>query len=366
MGWIGIADKHGGRFDAGGLRHAAGAADRSRAPCDPDAVMPRGTLMLETRLSPGRKPQTLLAFQRHYPSIGGFSLQVLPGGGIVLIGSQGDDVCHATLRHDPDSRINTVRLTYSWDAPRNWARLTLEQPETDILQSVTLTAPHPTLLADMRTVITEPRQRELHAEVDFIAVSSRVEPIGPMPGLTGSVPVATPRGNVYADRLRRGDLIDAADGTRIPVLQTVHRTVPARGSFRPVLIRAPYFGLDRDIVVAPQQRLVIGGSEVEYMFGKEAVLVPARHLVNGISTRFADCPDLVTYHHLLLPGHEAILAAGCPVESLYVGRLRRKPEQLAASILSGANRAHLPEHPKPVWPVLKPFEAITLAMHRAA
>lgn len=363
MGWIGIADAHGGRFNAEGLRPTAAATD---TPYDPDRVMPRGTLMLETRLSPGRKPQTLLAFQRNYPSPCSFALQVIPGGGIVLVANQGDDLRHATLRHDPDSRINVVRLSYSWDVTANWARLSLEQPDTGTVQSVTLAAPQPLHLADMRRIMTDPRQRDLHPEVEFIAVSSRVEPVGPMPGLTGSVPVVTPRGNVYADRLRRGDLINSAEGSQIPVLQTVRRTVPARGSFRPVLIRAPYFGLERDIVVAPQQRLVIGGSEVEYMFGKEAVLVPARHLVNGVSTRFADCPDLVTYHHLLLPGHEAILAAGCPVESLYVGRLRRKPEQLAASILAGANRAHLPEHPQPIWPVLKPFEAITLAMHRAA
>ncbi len=94
--------------------------------------------------------------------------------------------------------------------------------------------------------------------------------------------------------------------------------------------------------------------------------MPAKHLVNGMSTQFAEGPDVITYHHLLLPGHEAILAAGCPVESLYVGRLRRKPDQLGMSVLAGVDRSRLPEHPKPIWPVLKPFEAITLAMHRAA
>ncbi len=359
MGWIGIADQNGGTFDPGGL--GKGSDVTALGP-----TLPRGTLMLETNLSPDRKPRTLLAFRRRGPGSGGFSLQMLPGGGIVLIDRQGDDIRHVTLRHDPNSRTDTVRLSYAWDAIEQAARLTLEHPDTEVIQSVTLAPPDPIPMADLQAMITQPTQREMHPEVDFIALSSRVEPIGPMPGLTGSVRIETPNGPTYADRLRRGDLVATAAGDLVPVLHTVRRTVPARGSFRPVLIRAPYFGLNRDIVVAPQQRLVLSGSEVEYMFGKEAVLIPARHLVNGVSTLFADCPDLVTYHHLLLPGHEAILAAGSPVESLYIGRLRRKPDLLAASVLSGINRAHLPEHPKPIWPVLKPFEAITLAMHRAA
>ncbi len=363
MGWIGIADQNGGQFDASGLGKQTGAPEN---PHDPEALLPRGTLMLETSLSPDKKLQTLLAFQRHFPWLGSFSLQMLPGGGIVLVENQGDDIRHVTLRHDPDNRITVLRLTYSWDAPGKWGRLTLEQPEMDHIQSVRLDPPLPIPLSDMRNVIMDPRQRDMHPGIDFIAVSTQVEPVGPMPGLTGSVPVVTPRGTIFADRLKRGDLVETAGGALVPVLQTVSRTVPARGSFRPVLIRAPYFGLTQNIVVAPQQRLVMGGSEVEYMFGKEAVLVPARHLVNGISTQFAGGPDLVTYHHILLPGHEAIQAAGCPVESLYIGRLRRKPDQLAASVLASIDRSRLPEHPKPVWPVLKPFEAITLAMHRAA
>ena len=363
MGWIGLTDHNGGQFNAAGLENSQTIAGR---PIVHDAMMPRGTIMLETSLAPERKPQTLLAFHRHYPWIASFSLQMLPGGGIVLVENQGDDVRHVTLKHDANNRITVLRLTYSWDAPARWGRLTLEQPDMDLVQSVNLPPPLPIPVQDMRNVTMDPRQRDMHPEVDFVAISDRVEPVGPMPGLTGATPIITSRGKTYADRLRRGDLVETADGALVPVLHTVQRTVPARGSFRPVLIRAPYFGLDQHVVLAPQQRLIMGGTEVEYMFGKEAVLVPAKHLVNGISAKYAKGPDLVTYHHLLLPGHDAIQAAGCPVESLYIGRLRRKPEQLAASVLNGISRTHLPEHAKPIWPVLKPFEAITLAMHRAA
>ena len=162
----------------------------------------------------------------------------------------------------------------------------------------------------------------------------QIEPLGPMPALTGNVPIRTPCGYRRVGHLKRGDLILTEMGETVPVLHVIRRRVPARGSFRPVRLRAPYFGLRQDVIVAPHQRLVLSGSQVEYTFGREAVLVPARYLINGVSALAVDGPDELTYHQLLLPDHEVLLAAGCPMESLYIGRLRRKPEQLAASLLA--------------------------------
>ena len=328
--------------------------------------MPRGTLLLETRLSPEGRPQTLLAFNRSHPWPGSFSLQALPGGGLVLVETQGDDLRHVTLPIEPDGRLDVLRLTYAWDAPARWAQLSVERPEADTPRFTEPHAPHPLLMSDARSISTDARRRAVDRDVLFFALSDGVEPVGPMPGLTGDVPIATPRGDIPVKEVKRGDLVITHNGEVVPVLQVVRRVVPAKGNLRPVHLRAPYFGLRRDILVAPQQRLVIGGSEVEYLFGREAVLVPARHLVNGVSALTGDGPDLVTYHHLLLPGHEVVMAAGCPLESLYIGRLRRKPAPLSRSVLAPFDRARLPEHAKPVWPVLKPFEAITLAMNRAA
>jgi hypothetical protein len=111
---------------------------------------------------------------------------------------------------------------------------------------------------------------------------------------------------------------------------------------------------------------VIGGSDVEYLFGQESVLVPARHLVNGFAARYEPTGSTITYTHLLLPAHETLSAAGSSFESLYIGRIRRKPDQLDLSLLSQFERNGLPEHGKPVFPILKSFEAITLIGQRAA
>ncbi|MBK46122.1 MAG: hypothetical protein CMN20_12630 [Roseovarius sp.] len=360
MGWIGLTTREGGQFNPDGLGAAPGPVP------GPEALLPRGTLMIETRPAIERHPQTLLAFGRTHPWAGSFSLQLLPSGGIVLVETQAGDVRHATLPFRPDDRAESLRITYSWDAPARQGRLTLERPDMLGFATVTLAPPHPMPLADLRTVFTDPRQRQMDPEVIFAALSDRVEPVGPMPGLGTDVPVRVAQGHARAGDLRRGALVRAAGGGLVPVLQAVARTVPAAGSLAPVRLRAPYFGLRADIVVAPHQRLVIRGSDVEYLFGSEAVLVPARHLVNGFSAVPAGSGPLVRYHGLILPEHEEIEAAGSITESLYLGRMRRNREAVAMSLLAGFDRARLPEHARPVWPVLRHYEAITLAMSRAA
>lgn len=219
---------------------------------------------------------------------------------------------------------------------------------------------------DLRDIALAHPARTLSQEVLFSAISDEILPIGPMPSLHPATPIATPGGYRTAESLRRGDTVVTDNGDTVPVLHSVRHTVPARGSFAPVRLRAPYFGLQRDIVVAPEQRLVLEGSEVEYIFGQEAVLVPARHLVNGHAAMWHTCGTTTEYVQVVLPGHEALMAAGCAVESLYIGRIRRDADRLDASVLADVPSRLLPEHARPIHQVLGSFEAITLVDQRAA
>ncbi len=361
MGWIGIANHGGGRFDPAGLTGCNAVAARPL-----DGIAQRGTLMIETFLSAEGRPQTLLGLTRAQPLGGLLSVQVLPSSLIELIDEVGGDVRDAALIHNLDGRREQVRVCYSWDNGARNGVLSLEYLASGRIIRASVPPGHPLPFEDLRMLTRYPAHRVMDSDVSFVAVSDGVEPIGPMPGLTANVPIATPRGEVPVAQLRRGDTVLTSDGEVVPILRAVRQTVPAHGALRPVRLRAPFFGLTRDILIAPHHRLVIGGSDVEYMFGTEAALVPARDLVNGASAHYSDGPDLVTYHHLLLPEHQAIVAAGCPVESLYIGRLRRDRDALAASVLSAADAARLPEHARPIWPVLKPFESRTLATQRAA
>src|SRR6056297_1325175 len=158
MGWVAIAGHRGGRFAANGLLPCAGQMTPDVAVgVEETRLMPRGTLLLETSLSPDGRPQTLLSFQRQHPWPGSFSLRALPCGGIVLVEAQGDDIRHATLPHNPAGRLDTVRLTYCWDALARWGQLTLERPESGAIHSITLPPPHPMMMAEIAAISTNPQ-----------------------------------------------------------------------------------------------------------------------------------------------------------------------------------------------------------------
>ncbi|MEM6375986.1 MAG: Hint domain-containing protein [Pseudomonadota bacterium] len=355
MAWIGLRDAQTGWFrpNRENLLPRGG-------------VLRRGSLVMEVRLSDAARPQSLLAISRSGIVQGRFSLEAMPRAGIVLVDARGADIRHATLPFVSEGRFDTLRLTYNWDCAAGWSRLSLERPETDHVQSVTSKNPLPLPSEALEALMLSQSDAVLGQNVIFVALSDRPQPVGPMPGLTAQVGIETAKGRRPVCQIRRGDSIYTSAGELVPVLRVVKRTVPARGGFRPIRLRAPFFGLATDAVLAPHERLVMTGGHVEYLFGRETVLVPAAHLVNARSAFLAQGGDLVTYYHLLLAEHDAVLSGECALESLYIGRLRRKQDALAASVLAALDRSRLPEHAKPISTVLKPFEAVALALSRAA
>ncbi|WP_299047603.1 Hint domain-containing protein [uncultured Tateyamaria sp.] len=359
MSWLGVTNHEDGRFSKSGL-------DQKTLAPRQGTMLERGTLMFETRVAGHERPHDLVGMSHPFPWPRELAFRAIPGGGIAMLHRHNTDISHAAIRWANDGRAYTLRVTYAWNAPEGWGRLALERPEGNRIISRPVHMPKAFMTDDLRDIALAHPARTLSKEVLFAAISDQVQPIGPMPSLHPATPIATPRGYKPAESLRRGDTVITGNGDIVPVLHVVRHTVPARGSFAPVRLRAPYFGLDRDIVVAPEQRLVLRGSEVEYNFGQEAVLVPARHLVNGQAAMWGDAKSTMDYVQVILPGHEAIVAAGCALESLYIGRIRRDAERLDASVLGDVPSRLLPEHARPIHQVLGPFEAITLVDQRAA
>ncbi len=364
MTWLALSDHDDRRFSRRGL-----GSDKREQPLladDPCALLTRGTIMFETRLSADGRPQVLFGYKTTYPGLRSLTFQAIPGGGIAMVQVQGTAITHAAIQHRDAGRTDVVRITYSWDTPSNWGRMTLEQPEDTHITSVAVKNPRPLSLTDIRDLMLGQSDQTFAPDMIFAALSNQIEPIGPTPTLLPDTPLATPRGYKPLGQLQRGDTVLTKSAGVVPVLQRVNRMVPARGSFRPVRLRAPYFGLQQDVIVAPDQRLVIDGPEVEYLFSQEAVLVPARHLVNGFAALAEPCGPTISYAQLLLPGHETMLAAGTALESLYIGRIRRNTTHLQSSMLHHFDRAGLPEHGRPGHQVLRWYDAIHLARQRAA
>lgn len=326
----------------------------------------RGSLVIETRMPVTRRPLPLLRFRRGGPAPFCLSLISVPGGGLSLVLDRGGDIAHCAVNHSEAGRTDILRMTYSWDAARGRARLAVERSDQDRVIMASVNGPVFPGTEDLAALTAAGADLHMGPDLLYLALSDRIEPVGPMPSLHPDTPVATPGGYRPLRALRRGDTVLTSAGDAVPVLHRVTRQVPGFGSFAPVRVRAPFFGLKADLHTAPSQHLVLSGSDVEYLFGQEAVLVPVRHLVGGCTTRPEPGGPLATYMQLLLPGHEALVAAGTEAESLYVGRLRRKKAELSASLLAGVDRATLPEHGKAVYPVLRAYDALVLADRRAA
>ena len=364
MTWLALCDHEERRLSLRGL-----GMDKQDAPLLEDApqtLLTRGSIVFETRLSADGRPQVLFAYKTTYPVLRSLTFQAIPGGGIAMVQVQGDRICHTAIQHQEPGRTDVARITYSWDTAVNWGRMSLEKPESTQVTAVHLDNPLPLSLEDIRGLMLGKSDQTFSSDMIFAALSNQIEPVGPMPSLLPDTPIATPWGYKPVTALRRGDSVLTRDDGVVPVLHKITRNVPARGSYRPVRLRAPYFGLQQDIIVSPDQRLIIDGPEVEYLFNQEAVLVPARHLVNGFAALNEPCGPVVRYTQLLLPRHETLLAAGTSVESIYIGRIRRNSHHLQSSLLHAFDRSLLPEHPRPKHHVLRWYDAIHLARRRAA
>jgi len=364
MTWLAVTDHEERRFSLRGL-----GADKQAQPIlvnQPDALLTRGTLLFETHPVSDDAPRRLFGFEASTPYERALTFHATPGGGVTMMRTHGATTTQTDIRRTDEVRCDVLRVTYSWDAPARWGRLTLEQPEETQVISVPVENPVPLSLTDIRTLMVGGGGQIFAPEMIFAALSDKIEPVGPMPTLMPHTPIATPWGYKAASSLQRGDTVSTRGHGVVPVVHTITRTVPARGSFQPLRLRAPYFGLLEDIIVAPEQRMLIDGPEVEYLFGQEAVLVPARHLVNGFTARPEQVGPTVTYTQVLLPRHETMLAAGSELESLYVGRIRRNTVVLENSLFADMERSGMPEHGQPSHQVLRQFEAIDLARRRAA
>lgn len=123
--------------------------------------------------------------------------------------------------------------------------------------------------------------------------------------------VATPMGDVPVEKLREGDLVVASSGSIAPVVWLGYRHVNCRGHPHPELVwpvrvSAGSFGRavpSRDLWLSPDHAVYV-----------RDVLIPVKHLINGITITQVPV-DEVTYYHVELPQHDLLLAEGLPCES---------------------------------------------------
>jgi hypothetical protein len=124
--------------------------------------------------------------------------------------------------------------------------------------------------------------------------------------------IRTPKGDVAVEALRIGDRVTIADGTALPIKWIGRRSyrdwmAVGNDDIQPVLFRADAIaeGIPaRDLYVSPEHAMFIDG-----------VLVPAWHLVNGVTIEQTQGVREIDYFHLEFDRHVVIFAEDAPAES---------------------------------------------------
>lgn len=290
-GWVALSDR--------------GIIDASA----PSALLHKGLFVLELAL-PLQNASLLLNHQAQDGWPRTFAIFHDPASGIVLLHRQGKSVARHVLPGPLPQGRGTARLSFQFDAPARHWHLSFEVLTADPPQKTEShgSNPLPLHLADIQTLCSTPPS---DSAVLWFGLTRGTAPPGAAPWIGLRTPIETSLGPVAAGNLRPGDIVLTADRGPLPLLACERLALPARGSFAPVLLRAPFFGQTADLLVSADQLVTTRGPETEYLFGCDAVLMPAGALTDG-RTALSDQRRAVTGSVALNLGGPALIEAdGC-------------------------------------------------------
>jgi hypothetical protein len=285
---------------------------------------------------------------------------------LILRQAQGEDIRHYTLATGLKGRAAMVTITFAWDAPGRCALISAEVPDTGALWFGQVHGPLPLSMRDATRIVTDRHRCHLMPGTGFVAIAEGMMPIGPLPSLDAATLIPTPKGPTPLDALRPGQIVTTADGGTAQVRWTGGLTLPARGRFAPLHLRAPFYGARRDIHLAPCQQIHVRSTEVEYLFATHTVSARAGDLLDGIAPRQTRDALTVTYRQLVLDRTAAIAIHGVACATLDTGSLMADPALRAQSMLRDVPAELLPHNAARDIQRLQGFETRSLCELRVA
>jgi hypothetical protein len=245
------------------------------------SLLAKATLVLEFEL-PLEGSAILIDFKTSKSWPRALSIFVDEQAGVVVMHRQGDRLMrHVLPGHLGLASHGVGRISFGWDGPGKSWTLSLEQPGHGKGRKTRGRDPMPMFMEDLLSVCQGADEIVRHRSVLWFGLmdGSNLPERAPWIGL--QTPIETANGPCPAGKLRAGDLLLTEDGDYAVLQSLLHMDLPSRGSFSPVMLRAPYFGAETDILVSSDQLVAISGDEVEYLFSDETVLTEARNLTDG-------------------------------------------------------------------------------------
>mgnify|MGYP003606936635 CR=1 FL=1 len=218
-----------------------------------------------------------------------FSLFYEPTVGLVLLHRQGQRVVRHVLPGPFPEDDGQARVCFRFDAPaRQWDlsfellgedETGLQRPDKKIWARGR--DPLPLRIGDISELATRASWTHRDPAILWFGLSRGRALPNRLPWIGPRTPIETSLGPRMAGQLQAGDLVRTLEGGFAPLISVRQFELPSCGSFASVLLRAPYFGEQHDLLMSSDQQIVLSGPEVEYLFGSEEVLIKACELVDG-------------------------------------------------------------------------------------
>lgn len=347
MSWIGISN---------GRR-----VIKSPAVTELDQLVSVGTLMVEVPFAASQGVrQIILDLNPKLDWPRRVLISVDHGGDLVIESQQGTSTIRANIQVPPVDQGRNLRITMSWHGPERLGLLTVENLDTQEMAQGVFEKPLPWTTNDVSMLIDGAEGVWVNPDITLLAISDAVEPVGLTGGFGAGTLIDTINGPCPVEDLRPGDIVQTSEHGMQPIRRITSYEVPSAGRFVPLHLNAPFFGLERDLIVAQDHRLLVSGADAEYLFGADEVLIEAHYLSRMAAPVMRDRPATVRYVQVLLDAHVCLSVGGAWGESLYVGDLADDPKRLATSTLAHIPARELPRHGQIAGQQLKGYEAIVL------
>ncbi|PYC46487.1 hemolysin-type calcium-binding region [Litorivita pollutaquae] len=165
-------------------------------------------------------------------------------------------------------------------------------------------------------------------------------------GFNDAAVISTGNNSVGVVCFTRGTLIEVAQGRQVPIetltckdrvmtadhgMQQIKwigatvveaETLAKYPNLCPIRVAKGALGAgmpQTDLYLSPQHRVLVRSKVAERMFGEQEVLVAIKHLTALDGIEVVKNAGRTEYFHILLEGHEILVASGAPCESLYLG-----------------------------------------------